>query len=89
MFIIIIIAFFLLNIMREVFPIPNIQGLALVFTLYLIIEHLLPVPSRHPGVTTQTGQYPGDDPGEVLHTLDGGDGVDHLVNVSLLPEIEQ
>ena len=58
-------------------------------SLYLIIQHVLSVAGRDPGVTTQTRQYPRDYLGEVLNTLDGGHCVDHLVNVSLFPEIEQ
>ena len=57
--------------------------------LYLIIQHVLSVPGSNPGVTAQPWQYPGDYLSEVLNTLNGRHCVNHLVNVSLLPEIEQ
>ena len=64
--------------MEKIFVYPVLE-------LCLVGEEVVPVGGREAGVAPQAGDQPGEDPGEVLHTLDGGHRVDHLVDVSLFP----
>ena len=57
--------------------------------LCLVGEEVVPVWGREAGVAPEAGHQPGEDPGQVLHALDSRHRVDHLVDVSLLPEIEK